>query len=73
MAENPPEKRMEEVELSNENKPETPLPDDVRTYDRFSKIDRACYDRVNKFLRDRTYITAREWAIARLCLSLIHI
>tara|TARA_A100001037_G_scaffold253463_1_gene238079 strand:+ start:7669 stop:8274 length:606 start_codon:yes stop_codon:yes gene_type:complete len=67
MAENPPEKRMEEVELSNENKPETPLPDDVRTYDRFSKIDRASYDRVNKFLRDRTYITAREWAIARLC------
>ena len=43
------------------------IPEDVRTYDRFSKIDRASYDRVNKFLRDRTYITAREWAIARLC------
>lgn len=43
------------------------LPEDILTYDRFSKIDRASYERVNKFLRDRTYITAREWAIARLC------
>jgi len=43
------------------------LPPDVRTYDRFSKVDRATYERVNDFLRDRTYITAREWAIARLC------
>ncbi len=44
-----------------------PLPEDVRTYTRFSKIDGATYDRANEFLRDRTYITAREWAMARLC------
>ncbi len=43
------------------------VPEDVRTYDRFQKTERAEYDRVNEFLRDRTYITAREWAIARLC------
>ncbi|MFW6265474.1 MAG: DUF5806 family protein [Halanaeroarchaeum sp.] len=43
------------------------VPPDVRTYDRFKKVDGAQYDRVNEFLRDRTYITAREWAIARLC------
>ncbi|HKJ59860.1 MAG TPA: DUF5806 family protein [Halobacteriales archaeon] len=43
------------------------IPEDVRRYDRFQKVDRASYDRVNEFLRDRTYITAREWAIARLC------
>lgn len=43
------------------------VPADVRNYDRFQKMDRASYERVNEFLRDRTYITAREWAIARLC------
>jgi len=43
------------------------IPADVRAYDRFSKMDRSSYDRVNEFLRDRTYVTAREWAIARLC------
>ncbi|MFB6157969.1 MAG: DUF5806 family protein [Haloferacaceae archaeon] len=43
------------------------LPPDVRKYERFKKVDGAAYDRVNDFLRDRTYITAREWAIARLC------
>ena len=42
-------------------------PDDVQKYARFKKMDGAQYDRVNDFLRDRTYITAREWAIARLC------
>ncbi|QCW04639.1 DUF5806 family protein [Natrinema pallidum] len=46
---------------------ESDVPDDVRKYARFKKIDGAQYDRVNEFLRDRTYITAREWAIARLC------
>ena len=46
---------------------ETAVPDDVRKYERFTKMDGAQYDRVNEFLRDRTYITAREWAIARLC------
>jgi hypothetical protein len=43
------------------------VPPDVRTYERFTKMDGARYERVNEFLRDRTYITAREWAIARLC------
>ncbi|GAB7094886.1 DUF5806 family protein [Halolamina litorea] len=43
------------------------VPEDVQEYARFTKMDRADYDRVNEFLRDRTYITAREWAIARLC------
>ncbi len=42
------------------------VPEDVQKYDRFKKVDGATYDRVNDFLRDRTYITAREWAIARL-------
>ena len=46
---------------------ETEIPADVRKYERFTKMDTAQYDRVNEFLRDRTYITAREWAIARLC------
>ncbi|WP_327050990.1 DUF5806 family protein [Halomicrococcus gelatinilyticus] len=43
------------------------LPPDVQKYERFKKMDGAQYDRVNEFLRERTYITAREWAIARLC------
>ncbi|MFB6153693.1 MAG: DUF5806 family protein [Halodesulfurarchaeum sp.] len=43
------------------------VPTDVRRYDRFKKVDGAQYERVNEFLRERTYITAREWAIARLC------
>jgi len=42
-------------------------PADVRSYDRFQKIDGGTYERANDFLRERTYITAREWAIARLC------
>ncbi|GGI96403.1 hypothetical protein GCM10008995_03080 [Halobellus salinus] len=42
-------------------------PTDVQKYARFKKVDGAQYDRVNDFLRDRTYVTAREWAIARLC------
>jgi len=46
---------------------EPDIPADVRKYERFTKMDGAQYDRVNEFLRDRTYVTAREWAIARLC------
>ncbi|MFB6114446.1 MAG: DUF5806 family protein [Halodesulfurarchaeum sp.] len=46
---------------------EPDVPEDVRKYDRFKKVDGAQYERVNEFLRERTYITAREWAIARLC------
>jgi hypothetical protein len=42
-------------------------PDDVNKYKKFKKVDGATYHRVNQFLRKRTYITAREWAIARLC------
>ena len=47
--------------------PDDDIPPDVRAYTRFSKMDGATYERVNGFLRDRTYITAREWAISRLC------
>ncbi|MGM0448358.1 MAG: DUF5806 family protein [Methanobacteriota archaeon] len=47
--------------------PDEDVPRDVRKYERFKKMDGARYERVNEFLRDRTYITAREWAIARLC------
>jgi len=43
------------------------VPADVQKYERFTKIEGGTYDRANEFLRDRTYITAREWAIARLC------
>ncbi|SNZ12054.1 hypothetical protein SAMN06269185_1474 [Natronoarchaeum philippinense] len=43
------------------------VPPDVQKYARFKKMDGAQYERVNEFLRDRTYVTAREWAIARLC------
>ncbi|SFR70040.1 DUF5806 family protein [Halogeometricum limi] len=46
---------------------EPEIPRDVQKYARFKKMDGAQYDRVNEFLRDRTYVTAREWAIARLC------
>lgn len=47
--------------------------DDTRTlleinkYKKFKKVDGATYRKVNQFLRKRTYITAREWALARLC------
>nr|WP_256685927.1 DUF5806 family protein [Halococcus qingdaonensis] len=46
---------------------EAEIPEDVRRYERFTKMDGARYERANDFLRERTYITAREWAIARLC------
>jgi hypothetical protein len=36
-------------------------------YRKFKKVDGATYEKVNQFLRRRTYITAREWALARLC------
>jgi hypothetical protein len=41
--------------------------EDINKYKKFKKVDGATYHRVNQFLRKRTYITAREWAIARLC------
>jgi hypothetical protein len=40
---------------------------DVNKYKKFKKVDGATYRKVNQFLRRRTYITAREWALARLC------
>ncbi|WP_227133328.1 DUF5806 family protein [Halorubellus salinus] len=43
------------------------VPADVQKYERFTKMDGAQYERVNDFIRERTYVTAREWAIARLC------
>jgi hypothetical protein len=45
------------------------VPPDVRKYERFKRMDGSEYERVNDFLRERTYITAREWAIARLCVD----
>jgi Family of unknown function (DUF5806) len=41
--------------------------EDINKYRKFKKVDGATYRKVNQFLRKRTYITAREWAIARLC------
>jgi Family of unknown function (DUF5806) len=40
---------------------------DAQKYQKFKKVDGATYQKVNAFLRKRTYVTAREWAIARLC------
>lgn len=33
---------------------------------RFKKLNGAEYDRVNDFIRNRTYLTAREWAVLRV-------
>jgi hypothetical protein len=41
--------------------------EDAQKYQKFKKVDGATYQKVNAFLRKRTYVTAREWAIARLC------
>jgi hypothetical protein len=56
-----------EEESTDESTPNPGVPEDVQAYTKFSKIDGSTYDRANEFLRERTYITAREWAIARLC------
>ena len=40
---------------------------EINKYKKFKKVDGATYRKVNLFLRKRTYITAREWALARLC------
>lgn len=40
---------------------------EINKYKRFKKVEGATYHKVNQFLRRRTYITAREWALARLC------
>lgn len=41
--------------------------DDYEKFERFKRMDATSYSQTNDFLRDRTYITAREWAIARTC------
>ncbi|MEN6343393.1 MAG: DUF5806 family protein [Methanospirillum sp.] len=41
--------------------------DEIARYAKFRKVDGAAYEKVNRFLRRHTYITAREWALARLC------
>lgn len=71
VGENPESTLEQDTPPSNEANPDgtdgESVPADVQRYERFSKMDGAQYDRVNEFLRDRTYVTAREWAIARLC------
>jgi hypothetical protein len=70
-AETDPQEAVEPDEASNGTTdgtgPGETVPEDVRRYDKFSKIEGGSYERANDFLRERTYITAREWAIARLC------
>ncbi len=36
-------------------------------YARFQKFDKHSYEQVNDSLKRRTHLTAREWAVARLC------
>jgi len=45
----------------------TKIQQEINKYKKFKKVDGATYRKVNQFLRKRTYITAREWALARLC------
>ena len=54
-------------ETAEDRSPTPGVPEDVRSYERFTKIEGGEYERVNDFVRERTYVTAREWAIARLC------
>ena len=46
---------------------DTRITQEINKYKKFKKVDGATYRKVNQFLRKRTYITAREWALARLC------
>jgi hypothetical protein len=46
---------------------EANIQQEINKYRKFKKVDGATYRKVNQFLRKRTYITAREWALARLC------
>ncbi len=46
---------------------ESRIRQEINKYKKFKKVDGATYRKVNQFLRKRTYITAREWALARLC------
>jgi hypothetical protein len=56
------------AEGEEERAPPTPEQQErINKYRKFKKVDGATYHRVNQFLRKHTHITAREWAIARLC------
>jgi hypothetical protein len=46
---------------------EVRIVEEINKYKKFKKVDGGTYRKVNQFLRKRTYITAREWALARLC------
>ncbi len=46
---------------------ESIIQQEINKYKKFKKVDGATYRKVNFFLRKRTYITARAWALARLC------
>ena len=61
------EQASDTIDTSEDDGADRHVPQDVQQYERFTKVDGATYRRVNEFLRDRTYITAREWAISRLC------
>jgi len=66
--ESPPQDDTTEGAAESDDSPASrDIPEDVQKYERFTKIESGTYDRANDFLRERTYITAREWAIARLC------
>ncbi len=41
--------------------------EDPNKYVRFQKFNKNSYEQVNDTLKLRTHLTAREWAIARLC------
>lgn len=41
--------------------------EEINKYKKFKKVDGDTYRKINQFLRRRTYVTAREWAISRLC------
>ena len=53
--------------VQNDRFAEEDRSEEINKYQKFKKVDGATYRKVNVFLRKRTYITAREWAIARLC------
>jgi len=46
---------------------ETEREEEINKYKKFKKVDGDTYRKINEFLRRRTYVTAREWAISRLC------
>lgn len=53
--------------LRSHDMDDTRITQEINKYKKFKKVDGATYRKVNQFLRKRTYITAREWALARLC------